>query len=397
MEKSDSSFSTRIANARWDMVYVQIPLYSLIFLAGVIGNILVILTLVQHQRMRTVTNVFLLNLAASDIMLGVLCMPFTLVGAILRDFVFGEVMCKLVPYLQACTVSVSAWTLVAISVERYYAICHPLRSRRWQTLSHSYRLIAVIWTGSLILMSPIAVLSELKPTSNGHQKCRENWPGHGEYEKAYNLILDAVLLIFPLIILVTTYTLITITLQSSVDPTVVRHSAANGSVVSEVYLGSRGDTLTRCSLRTLDRTPSSRRSLRLVAKSSVGGMKPWDDQGEASQRSTRGRSAMLKRKRKRRIVEMLCVVVLEFFLFWTPLYVINTVALFSPDALYDGLNPTWISYFHLLAFCSSCCNPITYCFMSSGFRKSFSGLFTGCCSRACGCRKRAEGRYREPP
>lgn len=87
-------------HSRWDMVYVQIPLYSLIFLAGVIGNVLVILTLVQHQRMRTVTNVFLLNLAASDIMLGVLCMPFTLVGAILRDFVFGEVMCRLVPYLQ---------------------------------------------------------------------------------------------------------------------------------------------------------------------------------------------------------------------------------------------------------------------------------------------------------
>ncbi|XP_012254014.2 cholecystokinin receptor-like [Athalia rosae] len=391
MEKLEGLNATMYS--RWDMIYVQIPLYSLIFLAGVVGNILVILTLVQHQRMRTVTNVFLLNLAASDIMLGVLCMPFTLVGAILRDFVFGEVMCKLVPYLQACTVSVSAWTLVAISVERYYAICHPLRSRRWQTLSHSYRLIAVIWTGSLLLMSPIAVLSELKPTSNGHHKCRENWPGHGEYEKAYNLILDAVLLIFPLVILVTTYTLITITLQSSVDPAVVRHSA-NGSVVSEVYLGSRGDTLTRCSLRTLERTPSSRRSLRLVTKPSLNAVKPWDET-DLSQHTTRGRSALLKRKRKRRIVEMLCVVVLEFFLFWTPLYVINTVALFNPDALYDGLTPTWISYFHLLAFCSSCCNPITYCFMSSGFRKSFSGLFA--CCRDCGYRRSGGGRYREPP
>lgn len=75
----------------------------------------------------------------------------------------------LFPSHTASSVSVSAWTLVAISCERYYAICHPLRSRRWQTLRHSYKLIALIWCGSLICMSPIAFLSQLIPTSNGKQ------------------------------------------------------------------------------------------------------------------------------------------------------------------------------------------------------------------------------------
>ena len=79
---------------------VQIPLYSTIFLLAVIGNSLVILTLVQNKRMRTITNLFLLNLAVSDIFIGVFCMPFTLVGTLLRDFIFGEFMCKLLPYLQ---------------------------------------------------------------------------------------------------------------------------------------------------------------------------------------------------------------------------------------------------------------------------------------------------------
>lgn len=67
----------------------------------------------------------------------------------------------------ASSVAVSAWTLVAISCERYYAIVHPLKSRRWQTLSHAYKLIALIWCGSLLFMSPIAVLSRLIPTSQG--------------------------------------------------------------------------------------------------------------------------------------------------------------------------------------------------------------------------------------
>lgn len=77
-----------------------IPLYSVLFLLAVIGNSLVILTLVQNKRMRTITNLFLLNLAVSDLFLGVFCMPFTLVGMLLRDFIFGELMCKLLPYLQ---------------------------------------------------------------------------------------------------------------------------------------------------------------------------------------------------------------------------------------------------------------------------------------------------------
>lgn len=89
------------STASWlAMGKVQIPLYAVIFLLAVIGNSLVILTLVQNKRMRTITNVFLLNLAISDLFLGVLCMPFTLVGTLKRDFVFGEFMCKILPFLQ---------------------------------------------------------------------------------------------------------------------------------------------------------------------------------------------------------------------------------------------------------------------------------------------------------
>lgn len=67
-------------------------------------------------------------------------------------------------YIVAVSVSVSAWTLVAMSVERYYAICHPLKSRESrQTLSHAYRMIAFVWMGSLITMSPIGIVSKLIP------------------------------------------------------------------------------------------------------------------------------------------------------------------------------------------------------------------------------------------
>ncbi|GFS70399.1 cholecystokinin receptor type A [Nephila pilipes] len=77
-----------------------ICLYSSIFILSVVGNALVILTLAQNKRMRTVTNVFLLNLAISDLLLGVFCMPFTLIGSLLRNFIFGEAMCRMINYFQ---------------------------------------------------------------------------------------------------------------------------------------------------------------------------------------------------------------------------------------------------------------------------------------------------------
>lgn len=84
----------------------RIMLYALIFVSAVLGNTLVIVTLVQKRRMRTVTNVFLLNLAVSDLLLGVFCIPVTLVGSVLRNFVLGAAMCKIIPYIQGELIAV---------------------------------------------------------------------------------------------------------------------------------------------------------------------------------------------------------------------------------------------------------------------------------------------------
>ncbi|CAG5123731.1 unnamed protein product, partial [Candidula unifasciata] len=78
----------------------QIPMYAIIFLLSVVGNILVIVTVIQNKKMRSVTNVFLLNLSVSDLLMTVFCMPFTLVPLFLRNFIFGEVMCVLIRYMQ---------------------------------------------------------------------------------------------------------------------------------------------------------------------------------------------------------------------------------------------------------------------------------------------------------
>lgn len=117
---SNRSMSRVIA----DVPIWVIPCYSIILLCAVVGNLLVVLTLVQNRRMRTITNVFLLNLAISDILLGVLCMPVTLVGTLLRNFIFGETLCKLFQFAQGKSADPSPLEVPLHSeVFRHFNLC----------------------------------------------------------------------------------------------------------------------------------------------------------------------------------------------------------------------------------------------------------------------------------
>ncbi|KFB52284.1 AGAP001022-PA-like protein [Anopheles sinensis] len=112
----------------------------------------------------------------------------------------------------AVSVSVAVWTLVAISLERYFAICRPLSSRRWQTQFHAYKMIGLVWTVSFLANSPLCYVQRLQPVlragrSTGQMKCREVWPDRVS-EKAYVLFHDVGLLVLPLLTMGFAYSMI---------------------------------------------------------------------------------------------------------------------------------------------------------------------------------------------
>ncbi|KAG8188760.1 hypothetical protein JTE90_012231 [Oedothorax gibbosus] len=350
--------TTHMMNIRDTGAWRLILPYSIIFMLAVSGNVLVIVTLLLNQRMRTVTNVFLFNLAMSDLLLGVFCMPFTLTGVLYREFLFGSALCKLIPYFQAVSVSVSAWTLVSMSVERYFAICHPLKSRKWQTLSHAYRMITVVWVGSLLCMLPILVLSQLqKIKGTEKQKCRESWPSLSA-EQGFNIFLDVFLLILPLILMSVTYALIIRTLRQAMLISTDETDQSSGRKVRSCWN----------SFPDLNRNAAS--TFSCTSGTSVS--------APPAIRKNNSEHGIIQKKR---IVQMLFVVVLEFFICWSPLYAINTVSLFHADVVYSKIGYSGVSFLQLLAYTSSCCNPVTYCFMNTRFRESFLAVFN------CKCKK----------
>ncbi|OQR80232.1 cholecystokinin receptor type A-like, partial [Tropilaelaps mercedesae] len=332
-------------------------------------------------------------------------MPVTLSGVLLRSFVFGELMCKVIPYLQGVTVAVNAWTLVMISIERYYAVCEPLKSRGWYASSHAWHCVFVIWAFALTAMLPIFLLNRLQPTGKGRQKCREAWPDP-TVETVFTVMLDLLLLVIPLAVMAFAYINITITLRKG-----IRH---NERAANEIKImgprGGIGVVSHKTDESMIEREP------RLIVKwrrvvppedssdSSLGhGLKLPPTQPTATQplptaavhgpdtspavksptsqcpvgatsvhreeiiRYLRTNNHEQRMAVRRKVIRMMFVVVLEFFVCWTPIYVINTIASFSKDLL-TPLGGVGISLFHLLSYISSCCNPITYCFMNKNFR-----------------------------
>ncbi|XP_023940570.2 cholecystokinin receptor type A-like [Bicyclus anynana] len=395
--------ATSASNAyEWRFV---LPPYILIFLLSTSGNCLVIATLASNRRMRTVTNVYLLNLAISDFLLGVFCLPFTLVGQIYRRFLFGATLCKLIPFLQAVSVSVDVWTLVAISLERYFAICRPLKSRKWQTQCHAYKMIATVWILSLALNSPILIVSTLQPMRGNAYKCREVWSSL-ELERTFNLGLDAVLLVLPFFIMSFAYCLIVTKLWRGMrheiqhnfnwQKNLTNDNACKANhllATTPVIQANESEVCCRngCNLKKISKETESKLDADRKMQTC------WLHTDVEFRHVVRSTHIDKSIEAKRKVIRMLFVIILEFFICWAPLHVINTIYLFYPEELYQYIGSKGIVCLQLLAYCSSCCNPITYCFMNRKFRQAFIVLFKSCRLLRCCFPRQTDGSKQVTP
>ncbi|GCC16587.1 hypothetical protein chiPu_0021898 [Chiloscyllium punctatum] len=81
---------------------------------------------------------------------------------------------------------------------------------------------------------------------------------------------------------------------------------------------------------------------------------------------------------KKRVIRMLIVIVVMFFICWMPIYTVNTWRAFDNQNAIRRLSGAPISFIHLLSYTSSCVNPLVYCFMNKRFRKAFLSTFAHC-------------------
>lgn len=133
-------------------------IYNCVFLLALIGNSLVCYVVFSSPRMRTTTNYLIANLALGDLLMAVLCVPFSYIPVLLQYWPFGHFLCYLLPPAQAISVLVSSYTLIVLAVDRYIAIIFPLRPRFRR--SQACWVILLVWFIAIITASPIAIFTE---------------------------------------------------------------------------------------------------------------------------------------------------------------------------------------------------------------------------------------------
>uniref|UniRef100_A0A673WJN3 Gastrin/cholecystokinin type B receptor n=1 Tax=Salmo trutta TaxID=8032 RepID=A0A673WJN3_SALTR len=354
-----------------EMDSVQILLYSLVFLLSVFGNLLIIVVL-------TVNN---------DLMMAVFCMPFTLIPNMLEDFIFGAAMCKTVTYFMGLSVSISTFSLVAIAIERYSAICNPLKSRVWQTHSHAYRVIAAIWVLSLVMMVPYPVFSHLKsfpkPDRTMGHMCRLEWPSVG-VEQTWYMLLLLILFFIPGVVIIVAYGLISRELYRGMkfELDQNRENTLKNGVNTTVTTSNNDTDNDGCYIQIPKKPPS-------MELSTLTTPTPAPPKPKVSAEHPRSNTSEAKLLAKKHVIRMLIVTAILFFLCWMPLYTANTWKAFHISSAHRLLSGAPISFIHLLSYTSACVNPVIYCFMNTRFRKALLTTFAHSCPPCC---RRRRGR-----
>ncbi|XP_006819687.1 RYamide receptor-like [Saccoglossus kowalevskii] len=185
---------------------ILIIVYALTVMVTIIGNTTVIVVLSCGSRSISELNKFIINLAVGDMMMAIFCMPFTFVHGLLRRWVFGEVMCPLVLFLQQISVGVSIFTLTAIGVDRYQAVTNPIKAK--VSTSRTKFIILGIWLLSLIisiepLINARAVLKESR-SGDWYYQCDEHW-SHQSTAIVYEILMFIFVFVVPLGILCWAY------------------------------------------------------------------------------------------------------------------------------------------------------------------------------------------------
>ncbi|CAG7732430.1 unnamed protein product [Allacma fusca] len=128
-----------------------------IIVAAVIGNMLVIVSVMRHRKLRILTNYFYVSLAVADMLVALCAMTFNAALSLNGGrWLWGEVMCDVWNSLDVYFSTASILHLCCISVDRYYAICRPLEYPLQMTHKTVRVMIGSIWIlPSLLSFTPI--------------------------------------------------------------------------------------------------------------------------------------------------------------------------------------------------------------------------------------------------
>ena len=331
-------------------IAIQAAFMLIIILSSLVGNTLIVLAMYRNISLRSITSVFIANLAMADFLLALLGMPFTMASSITYDWVFGKVWCTINGMFNSIFCIASMLSLAAVSIDRYVAIIKPLQYPLIMTSRLAFCMISYVWFHAIILsFLPVFGWSKYIYIAN-ESICTADWG----LDIPYTLFIFASSFFAPFMVMAYCYYHIL-------------RAARRQSKTIVPRVGELKDE----TLQTMVAVP--------VAFGTEKG-KVSDPPSSAADKA-KEREAKEKFNRETRAAKTLLIVMGTFFFCWAPHFIGMICLLFPscnwPDAFFA--TTTW------LAMLNSGCNPIIYGVMNKKFRQSFKDILM--------CRKRTNRNY----
>ncbi|XP_044742533.1 neuropeptide F receptor isoform X1 [Chrysoperla carnea] len=301
--------------------YILIFLYCVLIMIGTAGNTLVVVAVARKPAMRTARNLFILNLAISDLLLCLVTMPLTLVEILSKYWPLGKqpFVCKMIGTLQATSIFVSTISITAIALDRYQVIVYATRDSL--QVMGAIGILSLIWVMALGLASPMFMFRTLQHHDvkivslgiDGISYCLEDWPfEHGRIY--YSIATLVVQYLLPIVIVSAAYLRIYYKLR-------YRYVTGNRNTNTAV------------------RAPSKHRG-----------------------------------RRMKRTNSLLIAIAVIFCISWLPLNIFNVWADLWTGPVDTQTMSVSYAVCHMMGMSSACSNPLLYGWLNDNFRKEFKDI-----------------------
>nr|7Y1F_R Chain R, Kappa-type opioid receptor [Homo sapiens] len=190
--------------------------YSVVFVVGLVGNSLVMFVIIRYTKMKTATNIYIFNLALADALVTT-TMPFQSTVYLMNSWPFGDVLCKIVLSIDYYNMFTSIFTLTMMSVDRYIAVCHPVKALDFRTPLKAKIINICIWLLSSSVGISAIVLGGTKVREDVDViECSLQFPDddYSWWDLFMKICVFIFAFVIPVLIIIVCYTLMILRLKS---------------------------------------------------------------------------------------------------------------------------------------------------------------------------------------
>ncbi|XP_069814428.1 alpha-2B adrenergic receptor [Dendropsophus ebraccatus] len=362
---------------------------TFLILFTIFGNFLVIVAVLTSRSLKAPQNLFLVSLAAADILVATLIIPFSLANELMGYWYFGKTWCEMYLALDVLFCTSSIVHLCAISLDRYWSISQAIEYNSKRTPRRIKCIILIVWTlAALISLPPLIYKGKKEDHKNEKPQCKLN-------EDPWYILSSSICSFFaPCLIMILVYLRIyLIAIRRS-----KKNKAAKGPHKKSVDCQTKGNVknLSVYTCTTSQEKPDGDihygGNLSLPAQNE----NQADPALSSKVKETNGHGpsivdtvvtpkgvillpksqeavSMTKKKshinREKRFTFVLAVVIGVFVLCWFPFFFTYSLGAVCPDVCY--IPQSLFQFFFWIGYCNSSLNPVIYTIFNQDFRKAF--------------------------